>query len=155
MKKRIGVFLLVVASLTYIGCSNPAEPEPETSGKLTVEISNATNFTGYSIYYSIYDTNSTDPITGGPTGTILGQAKLIIDNNAGSVITATSITDPTEKVFDNGTYYLGGMVDMNDNAATTNYFPDSGDRYGGFVTVEINGNTTHTLTENDFPLTIP
>ncbi|MCK5381585.1 MAG: InlB B-repeat-containing protein [Candidatus Latescibacteria bacterium] len=235
--KKIGVFFLVVAALTYIGCSNSVESGPETysityngnsydggtvptdntayeegnsatvaeagtmsragytfagwntapdgngmpraagaafaieaadvtlyaqwtansitSGKLTVEISNAAHFTGHSIYYSIFDSNSTDPTTGIPNGNILGQAQLIIVNNAGTVVTVTSITDPTEKVFDNGTYYLGGMVDMNDNAATMNYFPDSGDRYGGFVPVEINGDTTLTLTENDFSLTIP
>jgi uncharacterized repeat protein (TIGR02543 family) len=66
-------------------------------GKLTVTISNATTFTGHSIYYSIYDSNATSG--GVPSGNILGQAKLDIVNNTGSVVTATSTTDPSEKLF--------------------------------------------------------
>ncbi len=120
-------------------------------GKLTVSISEATNFNNHTIYYTIYDSNS---ITGGaPSGNVLGQAKFDVVDNAGSTITGTTIVDLTEKLFENGTYYLGGIVDMNDNAPSTNYYPDSGDRYGYLLTVEISGNTTFNLLESSFSLT--
>jgi hypothetical protein len=43
---------------------------------------------------------------------------------------------------------------MNDNFAG-NHTPDSDDRYGDFVIVVIEGDSTHTLSESDFPLIYP
>ena len=123
-------------------------------GKLKVIISDAYNFTGHTIYYSIMDTNTLDPVYGFPNGNIMGQGGLNIIDNSGSAITIVSSSDPTEKVFDNGTYYWYGMVDLNDNAPSMGYVADSGDKYGGFVTTVINGDTDLTLTEADFPLTM-
>ena len=122
-------------------------------GKLTVAIADATNFNGHTIYYAIFDSNSTDPDTGVPTGNIVGQGGINIVDNWGYAVTGVSSSDPTEKVFDNGTYYFFGMVDMNDNAPTMGYIPDSGDKYGNFLTAVIDGDATLTLTEGDFPLT--
>ncbi len=122
-------------------------------GKLTVIISNAYNFNGHMIYYSIFDSNSIDSIGGFPNGNIMGQGGLNIINNSASSVTGVSSSDPSEKVFDNGTYYFMGMVDMNDNAPGMGYVPDPGDKYGDFVTVVIDGDSDLTLTEGDFPLT--
>lgn len=124
-------------------------------GKLTVKILNATNFNDHSIYYSIYDTNAIDPVTGAPSGNKPAHAQLNILNNEGVVVTGISGSTPTGKVFDNGIYYLSGMVDMNDNAANMAYAPDTGDKYGDFINVVINGDSDLTLTEEDFPYFIP
>lgn len=124
-------------------------------GKITVTIENAATFSGHWIYYSIYDSNATDPGTGAPTGNTLGQGGLEVVGGAGSTVTIVSVADPTERVFDNGTYYLGGMVDMNDNAAASGYAPDTGDRVGDFIEVVVNGDTTLALAEGDFPIVMP
>lgn len=122
-------------------------------GKLTVAIADATNFNGHSIYYAIFDSDSVDPVTGVPTGNIVGQDKVDIVDNSGYTVTGVSSSDPSDKVFDNGTYYFFGMVDMNDNAPSMGYLPDSGDKYGNFLIAVIDGDATLTLTEGDFPLT--
>lgn len=122
-------------------------------GKLTVAIADATNFNSHTIYYAIFDSDLTDPNTGMPDGNIVGQGGLVIVDNSGFTVTSVSSSDPTERVFDNGTYYFFGMVDMNDNAPSMGYIPDSGDKYGNFIAAVIDGDATLTLTEGDFPLT--
>jgi hypothetical protein len=42
---------------------------------------------------------------------------------------------------------------MNDNAASTGYAPDTGDKLGELITVTVSGDTTFELTESNFYMT--
>jgi len=115
-------------------------------GKLTVTISDAPLFNDHCIYFMVFNSNFT---------AIEGQGMLCIANGTGSAVTLGSSTDATEKVFDNGSYYIVGFVDMNDNAESMDYEPDSGDRYSESIPIEINGDTEVAFNVNQFSNVIP
>ena len=148
MKKYFLIGILILFLGIFISsCKDDDGEEPADHGTLTVQISGATVFDTHNLFYTIYDSNT--------TGNEIGEGIIAIVNGSGSFLTVNSIEDQTTAVYNNGTYYLGGCADLNDNFVTCGYTPDSGDRLGGFVTVVIEGDKTVTVTEDDFSFTYP
>jgi uncharacterized protein (DUF2141 family) len=156
VKRKLMILLIIIMSMMIFitACPDMTSEEDEQDdpepGTLTVNISGAGDFNGNTLYYTLYDSDSTDD-SGYPTGTPIGRAAIVITDNEGSAITKVPGDDLTIKTFDPGTYYLGLFVDVNGNASSTNFLPDGGDRYGAFITVTIDGNLTITLTPDSFP----
>jgi hypothetical protein len=107
MKKLLGIILILLIGIFITGCED--ENDSPDSGTLTVQIFDATTFNNHSIYYTVYDSNETDPDTGMPTGNALGYGAIDIAGNTGSFLTVIN-DEVTAAVFPNGTYYLGGCV---------------------------------------------
>ena len=123
-------------------------------GTITLSFTGSSDADGHSIYYTVYDTNAVDG-NGTPTGTMLGQGFAAISGGTGSG-TVVTMDQSADAVFANRTFYIGGMIDMNDNIDLASPLPDSGDRYGDFTAVTVaDDNLTESLTSAAFPLTIP
>lgn len=113
-------------------------------GRLRMNLSNASEFEGHAVYGWLYDYSNT----------VVGYAKIIVQNGSGSTSFTGSNDSSTEKLFEVGTYYFRGMVDMNDNAESNGYVPDTGDRMTSTrrKTIEINGDKEMGLSVADFPI---
>ena len=135
-----------------IGCSdggdnNDSADNNDAEGIITVVISNAEAFNNGMFVYSIWDYI---PAEGPPTGNMIAVGKpFIIKNGSGSSITYDLYTENPHE-FSNGTYYIGGVVDMNGNYSETQPM-DSGD-YTLIYEIVVDGNTTVNLTESDFDI---
>ncbi len=146
------IFIILALGISFLSCVDTGGDVAE-SGTLTVQIANAATFSNHSIYYAIYDSDAI--VNAAPAGNMLGNGIIDVVSGAGSYVTLDASDYSTQKVFDNGTYYFGGSVDMDDDFDSTGYIVDSGDKYGDFVTVEINDNTILTITESDFDIDVP
>jgi len=147
------IFIILALGISFLSCVDAGSDEGSGEGTLTVQIANAATFSNHSIYYAIYDSDAI--VNGAPAGNMLGNGIIDVVSGAGSYVTLDASDYSTQKVFDNGTYYFGGSVDMDDDFNSTGYTVDSGDRYGDFVTVEINDNTILTITESNFDIVEP
>ena len=126
----------------------------DVGGTVTLSFTDSSAYNDHSVYFTIYDSNKVDPVTYGPTGTVLGQGTVAIASDVGTGVTMT-MDRSSEAVFCNTTFYIGGMVDMNDNVASTET-ADSGDFYGDFITITVDDeNLTVNLDSTAFPLQIP
>lgn len=126
----------------------------DVGGTLTLSFTNSTDINGHSVYFTIYDSNETDSITGAPTGTVLGQVIVAISGGTGSA-TVVTMDQSADAVFANRTFYIGGLIDMNDNILST-MTADSGDRYGSYIEFTIaDADLTVNLTSANFPNPVP
>ena len=112
---------VIIVLLALISCEKDDEPK---SGKITLSISNASQFNTHTIWYSIWD--SYDSQT--PDGEDV-------------------------KIFDPGTYYYFAIVDMNDNfSGDPDGMPDSGDYVGGGgdYPIKVDGDVTKNISTSEF-----
>jgi hypothetical protein len=112
MKRKIYILLMVMLYLVFIGCS---DPETALSGKIKISFTDATTFANHSYLFTVYPNNETDPGTGAPISDPLAHQIISIDGNGDGEGFAQTFDTSTDCLFGEGTYYIAGIIDMNDN----------------------------------------
>ncbi len=155
MKPLTTALVTLISLVTLHACSSGNDDDEQENGiwTITVTMSGTDEFEGHRVFYAVMDSDSKDPNTGAPSGKVLGDGSFVVTDGAGSCTTVAMGDSPDSepKLFAPGTYYISGMVDMNDNAAETSFQFDSGDRLCAFVEFSVEGDTTQELTTGDFP----
>jgi len=126
---------------------------PDTvGGKIKIRFTGVTAFSNHSYYFTVYPA---DPDTGDPMSTPLAQQVVEIDSDGNGEAFAQTFDTLSDCLFSSGTYYIGGIVDMNDNF-TPEIPYDSGDRYGDYLPVVVNSaENVLSVAEEDYGSVLP
>ena len=146
MKKQILFFILAFILIT--GCTVPTNSGGNSTtiagGTITINLTNGTSYNGNTVYLGVFPNSLTQANL--TQANVLGSNKAVLSSGTCNVVIGTLGNDALPLTLaGGGVYQIAGFIDVNSDASTSEYYPDSGDQTFIKTSITINGNQTVTV----------